>query len=284
MSALLEIRPPGPRQKRWSILSVIAITVTIALVALAILAPWIAPYDPDAGNVLNGFAPPSPEHLLGTDSAGRDILSRLLVGARSSLLGGAVVTVLAATLGTIIGISAAWKGGAVDTFVSGALAVLFAFPGIIAALIAAALFGPSLPTAIVAITIPMLPSISRVVRAEALRQISLPYIESARVQGLSVVRICFGHVLPNVAPVIVAQIATIFGFAMMGIAALSYLGLGVRPPTADWGVMISAGQSGVLQGHPEESIFAGLALVITITAFTVSADAIAARLDRGRAS
>lgn len=282
MSALLEIRPPGRQQQKWSLLSVIAITVTIAMVAIAILAPWIAPYDPDTGDVLSGYAPPSAEHLLGTDSAGRDILSRLMVGARSSLLGGAAVTVIAATLGTAIGITAAWKGGRVDAFVSGSLAVLFAFPGIIAALIAAALFGPSLPTAIVAIAIPMLPSVSRVVRAEALRQISMPYIESARVQGLSVMRICFGHVLPNVAPVIMAQIATIFGFAMMGIAALSYLGLGVRPPGADWGVMISAGQSGVLQGHPAESIFAGLALVITITAFTVSADAIAARWDRSR--
>jgi peptide/nickel transport system permease protein len=284
MSAILERRPAPIKQKRWSILSIIAIVVASTLVVLAVLASWIAPYDPDAGDVLSSFGPPSPEHLLGTDSAGRDILSRLLIGARSSLLGGAIVTVLAASLGTFIGIASAWKGGRVDAAVSGALAVLFAFPGIIAALIAASLFGPSLTTAIIAITIPMLPSISRVVRAEALRQIAMPYIESARVQGLSVTRICFGHVLPNVAPVIVAQIATIFGFAMMGIASLSYLGLGVRPPTSDWGVMISSGQSGVIQGHPEESLFAGIALVITITAFTVSADAIAARLDRGKAS
>lgn len=283
MTAFLELRPRATKQRPWSILSGIAIATALALIAIAILAPWIAPHDPNAGDVLNGFAPSSFEHWLGTDSVGRDILSRLMVGARSSLLGGAIVTVLAATVGTFIGISSAWKGGRTDTAISAGMAVLFAFPGLIAALIASALFGPSLGTAIVAITIPMLPSVSRVVRAEALRQISMPYVESCRVQGMSVARICVVHVLPNVAPVIVAQVATIFGFAMMGIASLSYLGLGMRPPGADWGVMIAAGQPGVIQGYPQESLYAGLALVIAITAFTVSADAIAARLDKGKA-
>lgn len=282
MSAVLEFRPRATRRESWGVVPILAFATSALLVLVAVFAPLLAPHDPNVGDVLNGFAPPSGEHLLGTDSNGRDILSRLMIGAQSSLLGGAVVTLLATTIGTVIGITSAWNGGRIDTAISAAMAILFAFPGIIAALLASALFGPSLGTAIVAIAIPMLPSVSRVVRSEALRQISLPYIESCRVQGMSVARICLRHVLPNVAPVIIAQVATIFGFAMMGIASLSYLGLGMRPPGADWGVMIASGQPGVIQGHPQESLFAGLVLVVAITAFTVSADAIAARLDKGK--
>jgi peptide/nickel transport system permease protein len=281
MSALLELRPRATGRRSWGVASLIAMAVSAALIVIAIIGPWIVPYDPNAGNVLLGFAPPSAQHWLGTDSAGRDILSRLIIGSQTSLLGGAIVTVVAASLGAIIGIASAWYRGAVDTSISAAMALLFAFPGLIVALIVSALFGPSLGTAVIAIIIPMLPSVSRVVRAEALRQMSLPYIESSRVQGVSTFRIWAAHLLPNVAPVVIAQVATIFGFAMMGIASLSYLGLGMRPPGADWGVMISEGQGGVVQGHPQESLFAGLALVIAVTAFTVSADAIAARLDRG---
>lgn len=283
MSAHLELRPRATIRRPASIFSVVALATALLLVVVAIFAPLIAPHDPNSGDVLDGFAPPSAAHWLGTDSVGRDILSRLIVGAQSSLLGGAIVTLLATSIGTAIGIVSAWNRGRVDTVISASMAILFAFPGIIAALIASALFGPSLGTAIVAIAIPMLPAVSRVVRAEAMRQISLPYVESCRVQGMSVARICLGHVLPNVAPVIVAQVATIFGFAMMGIASLSYLGLGMRPPGADWGVMIASGQPGVVQGYPQESLYAGLALVVAITAFTVSADAISSRLDKGRA-
>lgn len=253
----------------------------IALLALmALLAPWITPHDPRAGDVLSGFGPPSAEHWLGTDSAGRDILSRLIAGSQSSLLGGALVTLIAGTLGVVIGMLSAWKGGWFDSTVSSILAIVFAFPGIIIALIAATLFGASLATAIVTVAIPMTPAIARVIRAETLRQRAMPYVQTLWLQGMPGWRIGVRHLLPNVAPIIVAQLAMIFGYGMLGIATLSFLGLGVRPPAADWGVMISDGKPSVLQGHPAESLWAGLLLIIAVMAFTTFADALTARFDR----
>lgn len=253
----------------------------IALLALtALLAPWIAPHDPRAGDVLSGFGTPSWEHPLGTDSAGRDILSRLIAGSQSSLLGGALVMLIAGSLGVLLGMLSAWKGGWFDSVVSSALAILFAFPGIIIALIAATLFGASLATAIVTVAIPMTPAIARVIRAETLRQRAMPYVQTLWLQGMPAWRIGARHLLPNIAPIIVAQLAMIFGYGMLGIATLSYLGLGVRPPAADWGVMISDGKPSVLQGHPAESMWAGIMLIIAVMAFTTFADALTARFDR----
>lgn len=254
--------------------------VIALLLLVALFAPLIAPHDPTAGDVLSGFAPASADHWLGTDAGGRDILSRLIVGSRSSLLGGALVTVIAGSLGALIGMFIAYQGGWVDSTISAGLAVLFAFPGTVIALIAAALLGPSLATAIVTIAISMTPAIARVVRSETLRQRAMPYTRTAWLQGMSGWAVGVRHLLPNVAPIIVAQLATIFGYAMLGIATLSFLGLGVRPPTADWGVMISDGKPGVLQGHPQESLYAGLMLIIAVMAFTTFADALTARFER----
>lgn len=259
----------------------VAGTIAALLVIIAIFAPLIAPYPENAGNVLLGFGEPSAEHWLGTDSGGRDLLSRLIYGSRTAMLGATLVTIIAGTLGATIGIVSAWFAGPVDMTISAILAILFAFPGIIAALVASALFGSSLVIAILAVSIPMLPSIARVTRGEALRQRSMPYIQSCITQGMSGWAVCFRHLLPNVMPIIVAQVATVFGYSMMGIAALSYLGLGVRAPNADWGLMVSAGQAGVMRGHPQESIFAGIALMLAVTSFTILADAIAAKYDRG---
>lgn len=270
----------GSFRHRHDVLLYVSGAVIVLLVIVAVLAPWIAPYDPEAGDILTGFAPPSAEHWLGTDSAGRDMLSRLIAGSQSSLLGAALVTVIAGILGSGLAVVMAWKGGWFDSGMMAALAVLFAFPGAIMAILAATLFGPSLWTAIVTTAIPMTPAIARVVRSETLRQRSMPYISTAWLQGLSGWRVSTRHLLPNVAPIIVAQLATIFGYAMLGIATLSFLGLGIRPPAADWGVMISDGKASVLQGHPAESLWAGIMIIIAVMAFTVFADALTARFGR----
>lgn len=267
-------------RRRPDTLLYVAGGIIVLLVLVAVFAPWITPYDPEAGDVLSSFGPPSAAHWLGTDSAGRDILSRLIAGSRSSLLGGAVVTLIAGVLGSALALAMAWKGGWFDSVMTAGLAVLFAFPGAIMAIIAATLFGPSLWTAIITTAIPMTPAIARVVRSEALRQRAMPYVSTVWLQGLSGWRVSIRHLLPNVAPIIVAQLATVFGYAMLGIATLSFLGLGIRPPGADWGVMIADGKPSVLQGHPAESLWAGLMIIVAVMAFTVLADEITSRFER----
>jgi len=278
-AAMASTRREAIRGRRAGVLLTGSAVVIVLLTLVALFAPWLAPHDPNAGDVLAGFAPPSLEHPLGTDAAGRDILSRLIVGSRSSLLGGLLVMLLAGTLGSVLGMLSAWKGGWFDAVLSSALAIVFAFPGAVIALIVVSLFGPSLAVAVITIAVSMAPALARVVRSEALRQKSMPYMRSAWLQGMRGSAIGFRHLVPNVSPIIVAQLATIFGYAMLGIATLSFLGLGVRPPDADWGVMIADGKSAVLQGHPAESLWPGVLLIIAVMAFTTFADSYTARIE-----
>jgi peptide/nickel transport system permease protein len=168
--------------------------------------------------------------------------------------------------------------------VSRILDVTFAFPGVLLAILAVALFGAGLPAAIIALTIAHMPYIARVVRGAALRERGLPYVEALRVQGFSAFRICARHLLPNLASLIVAQATVSFGYVVVDLAAVSFLGLGVQPPAADWGVMVAGGEPSILQGYPEQSLYAGIMIVITVCAFTILGERLADRdraLDRG---
>jgi peptide/nickel transport system permease protein len=223
-----------------------AAAVVAAAVVAALLGPLVAPADPNAADLNNQFVGPVPGHLLGFDGQGRDLLSRLLTGARTSMLGPAVVVALAMTGGVLLATLAAWRGGWVDSVVGTALDILFAFPGILLAILSAAVFGASLWAATLALAIAYLPYIARVLRSAAVRERAQEYIAAAEVQGLSTGAICARHLVPNVAPLIVAQGTLLFGYAMVDLAAISFIGLGVQPPQADWGVMVATGKGGVL--------------------------------------
>src|SRR6476659_4632985 len=226
-----------------------ASAVAIVLLALmAVFAPLIAPMDPNAIDLLHPFAPASSQHLLGTDDTGRDIFSRLIIGSRTSLLGPLLVVLLEVLVGVPIALAAAWRGGFVDGLISRVLDVLFAFPGILLAILVISLFGAGLKSAVVALAIAHMPYLARITRGAAIRERQLPYVEALEVQGFSSVRISARHLVPNLLPLIVAQASVSFGYVMIDLAGLSYIGLGVEPPTADWGVMISAGQ-----GHPQKA-------------------------------
>lgn len=241
--------------------------VTIALLALvALLAPLIAPHDPTALDLAHPFAGPSAEHLLGTDASGRDLLSRLIYGARPSLVGPLAVVVFATLLSTTLGIAAAWAGGWVDGVITRCLDVVFSFPGILLAILSVALFGRGLTAPIVALAIAYTPYIARVTRAAALRERRQPYIAACELQGLSPIRICGRHLLPNIWPIVLSQASLAFGYAMVDIAAISFLGFGVQPPTADWGSMVGAGQSSLLRGHPAETLYAGILIAVAVIA------------------
>ena len=245
------------------------------VVVVAVFAPWLAPYDPNKLDLLQRFQGPSAAHWLGTDSLGRDLLSRLIWGARLSLTGPTLIILMATTAGTFLAIVTAWVGGWFDNVTSRLLDILFAFPGLIFAMLAVAIFGPGLVAPVIALSIAYLPYITRVLRSGALRERHLPYIDACYAEGLPTRTIAFRHLLPNIMPLVFVQATLSFGYALVDLAAISYLGLGVQPPTPEWGLMIANGQSSILSGHPQESLYAGLMIVLTVVAFNMLGDQLA---------
>ena len=255
--------------------------VIVALVVVALAAPLIAPYNPNAvdlSHTLSGF---SGQHLLGTDAAGRDIFSRLVYGTRLSLLGPLAVVATSVIIGVPAGLVAGYRGGWVDAVVSRIGDVVFGFPPLLLAIVIVATFGPGFATATIAIAITYIPLQARVARAVVLVETRKAYVDACKVQGFSARRIAVSHILPNVAGPITAQTTLYFGYALLDLAGLAFLGLGVRPPTADWGEMLSDGRQNILFSVNEVAV-ASIAIAIAVIAFNVLGDALARRLNRGR--
>ncbi|OXM72968.1 MULTISPECIES: ABC transporter permease [Amycolatopsis] len=262
----------------------VAAAVCLLLVAAAVLAPWIAPHDPNAVDASNVFAPPSAAHPLGTDDTGRDLLSRLIHGSRLSLLGPLLVTVIAATLGTILGVLSAWRRGWLDAVLSRVFDVLFAFPGVVLAILAAAIFGAGFLAPVIALSLAFLPVTARVMRSAALRERNLPYIEALHLQGVSGLAICVRHLVPNLMPLLLVQATVGFGYAMLDLAAISFLGLGPQPPDPSWGVMVANGKSAILGGHPEQSLYAAIVIVVAVVAVNLVGERLAVHYEIGESS
>ena len=267
------------RRRRFASNNVLVVacgTVIAVAVFLAIFGPLLAPHDPNAANLANAYVGPVAGHALGYDSQGRDLLSRLLTGARTSIAGPFLVVLFSMVAGSVLAVTAAWAGRWVDASISTVLDILFAFPAILLAVLAAAVFGPGLTAPTLALAIAYTPYIARVLRGAALRERAREYVDACEVQGLSAVAICARHLIPNLMPLIVAQATLLFGYAMVDFAAISFIGLGVQPPTADWGVMVASGQAGVLQGYPLESLTAGLCIVVVVVAVNLLGERLAA--------
>lgn len=277
-----------PRRRRLAVpgaagvgaVGVACATVIAVAALLAVFGPLLAPHDPNESRLSDAFVGPAAGHPLGFDGQGRDLFSRLLVGARTTLLGPLCVVVVSVVAGTALAVVGAWRGGWFDTALSSALNIVFAFPAILIAVLAATMFGAGLVAASLALAIAYTPYIARVVRSAALRERSQPYIAAFEVLGMSAPAICVRHLLPNLLPLIVAQATILFGLAVVDLAAISYLGLGVQPPQADWGVMVAGGQSGVLQGYPAESLSAGLCIVAVVVAVNVLGERLSDRTER----
>ncbi|WP_196809988.1 ABC transporter permease [Mycobacterium sp. 360MFTsu5.1] len=239
------------------------------LVLLAVIGPWIAPYDPDATDVLATRQSMSSQHLLGTDSLGRDILSRALTGARLSLTAPALIVVTSAVLGTALAIFSAWHGGWVDRMGNRVLNVMFSVPGILVAVLASAVFGAGFWAPVLALGIVYTPYMARVVRSVAIRERQCGYVESLQLADMSSWRICLRHLGPNVMPLVVAQATYGFGSALADFAAVSFIGLGIQPPESEWGVMVSDGRSELLDGAMLQSLVAGTLIIVTVIVFNV---------------
>jgi peptide/nickel transport system permease protein len=282
--------PPIGRRRslRWATASgpgfAMAVGVLFLLVLTAVLAPLLAPGDPYEVRLSDSLAPPSPEHLLGADDSGRDILSRLIYGARTSLLGPLAVVALSTVFGVAIGLVAGWRGGWADAVLSRAQEVVFAFPGLLVAVLVVAVLGPGHLAPVLAMSIAFVPYVGRLVRSLVLQERQRTYVSAYRVAGFSGFSVALRHVLPNVAGVVLAQGVVNFGYALMDLAALSYLGLGVQPPTADWGAMISDGQTAILEGALVQALAPGVVIVVAVVAFTVVGEGVADRLARREAA
>lgn len=248
------------------------------LVAGALLARWIAPYDPIAVAPRDRLLPPSSDHLMGTDTFGRDVASRVVHGARLSLGLGVIAVGIAGTVGTLLGLAAAYYGGRVDRVAMLLTDVMLAFPGILLALTISTALGPGLLNAMLAVGIASVPQYTRVVRGSVLSVKASSYVEAARATGCRPSRIMLRHILPNIiAPVIVLASIGIGSAILVG-SAISFLGLGSQPPTPEWGTMVSDGR-GHLRTAWWISGFPGLAIMLTVLATNMIGDGLRFAID-----
>ncbi|MGO4105453.1 ABC transporter permease [Leifsonia sp. YAF41] len=246
-----------------------SVVVLGTLVALAVLAPLIAPYDPDFVDLNNVLSGPTTAHWLGTDAAGRDTFSRMLFGARTSLLGPLLVVTVSTVFGIVLGLLAGWFGGWIDALLGRVFDLLFAFPALLLAILAVALFGKGLTAPVAAMVIAYTPFVARLVRTLIVSERTRPYVAAYRVQGFSPAWIAVRRVLPNVMPTVGAQSTLSFGYVLADLAALSFLGLGVQAPTADWGSMINESRGALLSGQALPALIPSLAVVLVVVAVNV---------------
>jgi peptide/nickel transport system permease protein len=223
-------------------LSALGLVLLGVLIAGAVLAPLIAPYNPDGFDAAAKFLPPSSHHLFGTDDVGRDLFSRVLYGARYSLTAGVAILAVAASLGTVVGLVAGYSGGLVDEVLMRITDMFLAFPALILAMCVAAALGPSLINATLATAIVWWPWYARLVRGQVLQLRNEAFVSVARLAGASRTRILFRHILPNCTTPIIVQMSLDLGYAILTLAALSFIGLGAQPPTPEWGSMIAVGR------------------------------------------
>ena len=260
----------------------VAGTVFVLIVLIvALLAPEVAPYSPTANfPVVNGG--PSAAHWLGTDDVGRDLMSRLMFGARISLEAAVIVVFLALLVSVPVGLVAGYFSGRTDNLIMRLIDAMFAFPPLILAITVAALLGRSLHNESIAIAVTFVPGLTRVVRGQVLSVREETYIEASRAVGAGPFRMIRRHVLPNVASPLIIQTAVLLGYALLAEAGLSFLGLGVQPPSASWGLMLQEAYQFVLS-DPWATVIPGMAIALTVLSFNLVGDGLRDALGRERA-
>lgn len=266
-------------------LAVFGLLILAVFVLMAVFAPLIAPYDPLAQDITNKFAPPSAKHLFGQDEIGRDVLSRVIYGARISLTAGLVAVGISTAIGTVVGVVAGFFGGWIDAILMRIMDVILAFPSILLAIVIVTILGPSLTNAMLAIGIVFVPQLARVVRSAVITIRERDYIEAERAIGAGNAQIIFSGVLPNsLAPLIVQSTLTL-ATAILDVAALSFLGLGAQPPSPEWGAMLTdafkSGYSVFINGQ-HAIIFPGIAIALSVLAVNFIGDGLRDALDPRR--
>ena len=283
MDAASAIRADAPRWRALRKfmrhrLGVAGLVIVAVYLLLALLAPWLTAFDPDDVNLRAVARAPSAAHLLGTDQFGRDILTRVLHGARTSLLLGACVVGIATGCGLLLGVLAGYFRGAVEGVILFATDVLMTMPSIVTALAVITVLGPGLASTIIAISIAATPRLARVARGAVLQVRGLDYVDSARTLGAGDGWIITRHVVPNSLTPVLVQASLLMAEAVLVAAGLGFLGLGVPPPTAEWGQMLAEGR-GHLRAAPFIAIFPGLAIALLVLGFNLLGDGLRDTLD-----
>ena len=277
-TAIFSHRPMFRQRRRqtgrlftWPVALSLAILIGIILVCL--FAPMISPYSPTEQNLSDSLAQPSAKHLLGADKVGRDLLTRLFYGGRTTLLSAIGVVAFSVLFGVPLGLLSGFYGGLLDAVVGRICDVVLSFPSLLLAFVFVAGFGRSALNAVVALGIVYVPMLTRLVRSLTLVEKNKTYVEAAASLGYSDGRILFFHILPNCVSSVIVQITLDLAYAILDLAALSLLGLGVQPPTADWGAMLDEGRAFLLQ-NPLLALAPGMAIILTVVTLNIFSDGI----------
>lgn len=266
------------RDIRRNRLAFFGLVVLIAMTAIAVLAPLIAPYDPFDGDPANRFMAPSIQHPLGTDELGRDIMTRIIYGARASLTVGVLAVSITLLLGTPLGLTSGYVRGIPDYFIMRSVEALLSFPPILLALALVAAFGPGISNVVIALGIVFTPQLARLTRGEALAIREEKFVMGARALGLGELRIVSRYILPNILGPIMVYATSAFAYAIIAEATLSFLGLGISPPNPSWGLMIKVGRD-YLQDAPWMAVFPGVVLSICVLGINFFGDGLRDALD-----
>lgn len=266
------------REFRRSPLALPGLILFVLFVVGGVFAPWLAPYSPTAVDLANLMAPPSWQHWFGTDELGRDLFSRIVYGARISLLEGLLAVTIAAGIGVPLGIVSGYAGKTADTLLMRCIDVLLAFPGVLLAIVIISILGSSLFNAILAVAIYSVPIFARFARGSTLALKEEPYIEACRAIGMSHWRTLSRHIFPNIAPPIFALATLRVGIAILTCASLSFLGLGAQPPMPEWGAMLAQARTAALLA-PHLALFPGLAIILLVLSINMLHDGLQRVLD-----
>jgi len=266
------------RQLRRSRLALPGLAIVLLFVFCGLFAPLLAPYDPYKNDLMNVLMPPSAEHWFGTDELGRDLFSRVLHGARISLMEGVFSVALAMTVGVPVGIVSGYLGGRIDAVIMRLIDVLLACPGVLLAIVIISVLGPGLANAIIAVAVYTIPIFARLARGSTLVVKDEPYVEAARAAGLSDLRILSRHVFPNISATLFVMMTLRVAISILTAASLSFLGLGAQAPLPEWGAMLSNSRNAMLIA-PHVALFPGLAIILLVFGLNLFQDGLRQVLD-----
>ena len=277
------VSPRKRGRRRPSLLILLSFLIVVLVVACALFGSLLAPFGANAQNLIVATQAPSAHHLLGTDDFGRDILSRIIVGARAAVIGPALIAVGALIVGNVLGLVAGYFGGRVDYFIMRLADLVWALPGLLIAIVVVGVIGGGYYVAVIVLVVLTFPIDARIVRGAVLQQRNMPYVEAAMTLGIAPSRIMLRHIWPNVLPLVVANTFLNFAFSLVALSALSFLGLGVPLNTPDWGGMLAQNLS-LIQTNAMACLAPAIALVLTAVSMNLIGDWSYERLsDRGRA-
>ena len=268
----------GRRISNTKLNLIISVVLTTILLFICILAPYIVPYDPNAQDLSISLSAPSSAHLFGTDKFGRDVFSRVLCGGAPSIFGSIIIVIIVTVIGVALGVAAGYFGGRVDSFISKITDIFLAFPGMVLAVAIAGMLGIGIVNAIIALVAVRWTKFARLARSKTISIKENTFIQACKVSGLSDFNIIVKHIIPNIMGEIMITVMLDVGVTMLELAGLSFLGLGVAPPTAEWGYMLNEGKS-YLQTCPWIVLYPGCAIIITVMILNYLGDSIRDYLD-----